>query len=62
MLKLGECPIPVHGIVILLIFSVAETDGAAQRPVYTSGYSLEALDAILSVCLGAPGIGRTEFA
>ena len=29
MLKLGECPIPVHGIVILLILSVAETDDAA---------------------------------
>ena len=30
MLKLSECPIPVHGIVILLMLSVTETGGAAQ--------------------------------
>ncbi len=37
MFRLGECPIPVDGIVILLIFSVAEKDDAAQKSVYTSG-------------------------
>ena len=62
MLKLGECPIPVHGIVILLILSVADTDDAAQQSVYTSDDGLEALDGINPVCLGAPGVGRTEFA
>ena len=62
MLKLGDCPIPVHGIVILLMLSVSETDDAAQQSVYTSDDRLEALDAILFVCLGAPGVGRAELA
>ena len=46
-----------------LILSVAETDDVAQQSVYTSDDGLEALDAILFVCLGAPGGGgRAGFA